>query len=110
MTKYIHYKELHQTGVLISDKIDETQSGYVLGLEIECSCFNSVLRLMTLPSGILYSIQGNVITNVNLIGFKNDFMRCMDTIGQFSAEKYIIRVIHPNSTVTWYRRETLPKL
>ena len=110
MTKYIHYTKAHAMGVLVSDNSDETARGYKLGLEIDCDCFEAVLRHMMVSHTVPFTIEDNVITNENLFGFKNEFIRCMDVISQFANEKYILRVINSNHTVTWYSKETLPKL
>lgn len=110
MTKYIHYTKLHSMGVLISDNVNESKNGYTLGLEIECDCFDSVLTYMMVNHRDHITLDGNLVTNENLNGFKNEFMRCMDVIGLFVNEAYKIRVIHENDTVTWYTKEVLPKI
>lgn len=110
MTKYIHYKKRHSPGLLISDCVDETKRGYMLGLEIQCDCFDAALRFMVVTNGVPYDIQNDVVTNDNIAGFKHAFFWCMDTINRFSLEKYILCEHHDNNMVTWYRKETLPRL
>ena len=95
-------------GVLISDNVDETQKGYTLGLEIECNCFDSVLSYMMVSHNVPFMIDDSVVTNENLYGFKQEFMRCMDVLKYFESQKYTIRVIHENNTVTVYTKELLP--
>lgn len=110
MTKYIHYTKRHSMGVLISNNVDESNKGYSLGLEIECGRFDEVVKCMMVNQNIPLTIENCTVTNENLCGFKNEFIRCMDILPQFSFEKYSIRVINENNTVTWYRKETLPRL
>ncbi len=97
-------------GVLISNNVDESNNGYSLGLEIECDRFNEVVKCMMVNQKIPLTVKNNIVANENLCGFKNEFMRCMDILPQFSLEKYSIRVINENNTVTWYSKETLPRL
>jgi hypothetical protein len=110
MKKYIHYKQRHAYGVLISDKVDETKRGYNLGLEIECNCFESILKHMVVVKGVPYDIQNDVIMTDNVSGFKHAFMECMDVVRQFSAEKYIIVEHREDNKVAWYKKEVLAPL
>ena len=91
MTKYIHYKQIHLPGVLISDKTNETASGYIEGLEIECDNFDNVLKHMSVTAGVPYDIKGGVVTNDNIIGFKRQFFRCMNTLEEFAKDGYSLR-------------------
>lgn len=102
MAKYIHYKKLHETGILISD--NPTEQGYSLGLEIDCKCFNKVLSKMQIIKGVPLDIVGNVITNENLSGFKSEFMSCMDRLAEFSRENYCLRELH-SDCAAWYERK-----
>lgn len=110
MTKYIHYKKRHSPGLLISDCVDETKRGYMLGLEIQCDCFDAALRFMVVTNGVPYDIQNDVITNDNISGFKHAFFWCMDTINQFSLEKYTLRELRDDNMVAWYRKEFSTRL
>ncbi len=108
MTKYIHYKKRHSPGLLISDNVDETNRGYTLGLEVECNCFDAMLKSMMVTNGVPYDIQNDIVTNDNIFGFRHAFYWCMDTIEQFANEEYTLRVIHDDH-VTQFSKRVLPK-
>ena len=110
MTKYIHYKKRHSMGLLISNNVDETAQGYILGLEIDCECFDAALRHMVVTNGVPCHIQNNVVMNDNISGFKHAFTWCMDAIGEFAMEKYTIREHREDKMVAWYKKEVLPKI
>lgn len=107
MTKYIHYEKRYSAGVLISDNLDETRQGYTLGLEITCSDFDDVLKIMCASQNIPIDISNGIATNINLSGFKNEFMRCVGVA--FPNKEYCIREIYEDHVV-WYERKIHPKL
>ena len=113
MTTYIHYLKLHLPNILLSDNIDESKSGYTLGLEISCNCFDAVLDSMKVsriePLVIRNNlvIRTNVVTNENLFGFKRKFMNEMDVVDKFSNEDYTVREFK-GECVTSFTKKVLP--
>ena len=107
MTKYIHYLKLHLPNILISDNIDESKSGYTLGLEISCNCFDAVLDSMKVSRIEPLVIRNNVVTNENLFGFKRKFMNEMDVVEKFSNEDYTVREFK-GEYVTLFTKKVLP--
>ena len=91
MIHYIHYKKSHDCYVLISKSSDETKRGYKLGLEIDCPCFDEVIRSMRVKHNTPFDITENIVTNENIIGFRMEFMRCMDVETPFDKIPYSIK-------------------
>jgi hypothetical protein len=107
-TKYIHYLKRALPDILISDNVDESGRGYTLGLEIECNCFDAMLKSMMVMHDHPFAIQDNIVTNQNLFGFTREFRRLMDESEQFENEEYTLRVIHDDH-VTQFSKRVLPQ-
>ncbi len=94
MKKYIYYTKINSTGILISDNAHEPTLGYTLGWEIETDCFDEVLKYMRITENVPLSWEGGKIQNMNISGFKNEFIRCMGTYDELLYEGYIIKEYH----------------
>ena len=103
MTKYIHYIKPWRKGLLISNKVDEIERGYKLGLEIDCDCFDSVLKHMMVSAGVPYDIQNDMVMNDSIFGFEDAFVRCMNVIEPFNKIPYKIKIHHGDYSTVYVK-------